>query len=150
MAKPRENQGSDRRIGFEIACVSHLMRRKGPSTVPSSQGLTPMQNWVIGYVRENGERDVFQSDIERVFHVTGATATNVLKRMERDELIVREPVPSDRRKKRIVLTPRAIHISDEVRERIASNEQLMKQGLDEKELAVFFSVIDRIKENLQK
>ncbi len=139
-----------RRIGYEIANVSHLMRRKGPSTLPSTQELTPMQNWVIGYVRENGERDVFQSDIERVFHVTGATATNVLKRMERDELIVREPVPSDRRKKRIVLTPRAIRISDEVRERIASNEKLMRQGLTEKELTIFFGVIDKIKENLQK
>ena len=139
-----------RRIGYEIANVSHLMRRKGPSTLPSTKELTPMQNWVIGYVRENEGTDVFQSDIERVFHVTGATATNVLKRMERDRLIAREPVPSDRRKKRIVLTERSIHISDEVRERIMSNEQLMKQGLTEKELAVFFSVIDKIKENLQK
>ena len=146
--KTEEQAG--RRIGYEIANVSHLMRRKGPSTLPSTKELTPMQNWVIGYVREHGETDIFQSDIERVFHVTGATATNVLKRMERDELIVREAVPSDRRKKRIVLTPRAIHISDEVRERISSNEQLMKQGLTEKELGVFFSVIDKIKENLQK
>ena len=146
--KTEEQAG--RRIGYEIANVSHLMRRKGPSTLPSTKELTPMQNWVIGYVREHGETDIFQSDIERVFHVTGATATNVLKRMERDELIVREAVPSDLRKKRIVLTPRAIHISDEVRERISSNEQLMKQGLTEKELGVFFSVIDKIKENLQK
>ena len=141
---------ADRRIGYEIANVSHLMRRKGPSTLPSTQELTPMQNWVIGYVRENEGTDVFQSDIERVFHVTGATATNVLKRMERDGLIVRDPLPSDRRKKRIVLTERSIHISDEVRERILSNEDLMKQGLTEKELAVFFGVIDKIKENLQK
>ena len=138
-----------RRIGYEIANVSHLMRRKGPSTLPSTKELTPMQNWVIGYVREHGETDIFQSDIERVFHVTGATATNVLKRMERDDLIVREPVSSDRRKKRIVLTPRAIRISDDVREKIESNEELMKQGLTEQELAVFFSVIDKIKENLQ-
>ena len=140
---------ADRRIGYEIANVSHLMRRKGPSTLPSTQELTPMQNWVIGYVRENEGTDVFQSDIERVFHVTGATATNVLKRMERDGLIVRDPLPSDRRKKRIVLTERSIHISDEVRERILSNEDLMKQGLTEKELAVFFGVIDKIKANLQ-
>lgn len=139
-----------RRIGYEIANVSHLMRRKGPSTLPSTKELTPMQKWVIGYVREHGETDIFQSDIERVFHVTGATATNVLKRMERDDLIVREPVSSDRRKKRIVLTPRAIRISDDVREKIESNEELMKQGLTEQELAVFFSVIDKIKENLQK
>ena len=73
-----------RRIGYEIANVSHLMRRKGPSTLPSTKELTPMQHWVIGYVRENEGTDVFQSDIEKVFHVTGATATNVLKRMERD------------------------------------------------------------------
>ena len=53
-------------------------------------------------------------------------------------------------KKRIVLTPRAIRISDDVREKIESNEELMKQGLTEQELAVFFSVIDKIKENLQK
>ena len=145
-----EMDQAGRRIGYEIANVSHLMRRKGPSTLPSTQELTPMQNWVIGYVRENEGKDVFQSDLERVFHVTGATATNVLKRMERDGLIVREPLSSDRRKKRIVLTDRAIHISDDVRERIASNEKLMKHGLTEKELAVFFGVIDKIKKNLQK
>ena len=143
------DSGKTRHIGYEIASISNLMRRQGPGSLASCHGLTRMQNWIIGYLRRNEGTDVFQSDIERDFEITGATATNILKRMERDGLITREAISTDRRKKRIVLTERSVQISNEVLELFERNEKRMRQGLSEEELDVFFSVADRIRDNLQ-
>jgi len=145
----KEND-KNRLVGYEIACISNLMRRKGPGNPDFDSKLTRMQNWIIGYVRNHGQSDVFQNDIERDFNITGATATNILKRMERDGLITREQIPGDRRKKRIVLTDKSIRISNEVEALLDRNELLMKQGLTEEELDTFFRVTEKIKANLQR
>ena len=140
----------EKQIGYEIASISNLMRRKAPGNPEQDGKLTRMQNWTIGYLRDHAEQDIFQHDIERDFKITGATATNILQRMERDGLLTREPLPTDRRKKKLVLTEKSIQISNEVLAVLERNEQLMRSGLSAEELEVFFRVTAKIKENLQK
>ena len=105
--------------------------------------------WVINYIRlRNNEKDMYQGELEREFNITRATASNLLKRMERDGLITRESVFHDARMKKILLTEEAIRRSDEVRRCINENEHLMEQNISADDLEVFFRVIDQIKENL--
>lgn len=134
-----------RHVGFEISAIGNMLKRKSPK--PSST-LTKMQMWIIGYIYNKKDGDVFQGELERTFHVTRATASDVLKRMERDGLIIRTPSPLDARMKKITLTEEAIQIADKVRQNIARNERLMVQGISEEDLNTFYSVIDKIKENL--
>lgn len=142
-------QNSGRRIGYELGTIHNLMRRKRPAEAEEVSRLTRMQNWLIGYIRANHGKDIFQCDLEREFKMTGATATNMLKRMERDGLITRQPVPHDGRRKKIVLTEKAETICTNVEAHIAEGERLMKRNITDEELDVFFRVIDKIKENLQ-
>ncbi|MCQ2451948.1 MAG: MarR family transcriptional regulator [Oscillospiraceae bacterium] len=146
------DRSDDRRIGLAIASLSNLMRRKGPGSLPIAHeyNLTRTQSWIIGYIYQRRGEDVFQNDIERSFQMTGATATNILKRMERDGLIIRESLPTDRRKKKLILTERAVEIYKEVKQLLENNEVLMRQGLTEEELDCFFGVIKKISDNLRK
>ena len=138
-----------RHIGFEIASISNLIKRHGPPHPPACRKYTRMQMWIIGYIRERtSSKDVFQGELEREFKMTRATASSILKRMERDGLITRESVSHDGRRKKITLTQEAIRASDDVRCHIDEKEKLMARGISPEELDVFFAVVDKIKENL--
>lgn len=122
-----------------------MLKRKAPKP---NHSLTKMQMWIIGFVYNKEHGDVFQGDIEKTFHITRATASDILKRMERDGLIIRTSSSCDARRKKIILTDAAIQIADSVRKDIDHKEKLMQQGLTDEELDNFFRVMDKIKENL--
>ena len=69
--------------------------------------LTRVQCATLHYLYDHRDEDVFQKDIEAEFSISGATATNILKGLERQALIMREPMPEDARLKKIVLQKRA-------------------------------------------
>lgn len=133
-----------RRVGFEISAIGNMLKRKSPKPDDS---LTKMQMWIIGYIY-NKESEVFQGELERTFHITRATASDILKRMERDGLVIRTPSPLDARMKKITLTDAAVQIADQVKQHIEKTEALMVQGISPEDLDTFFNVIDKIKSNL--
>ena len=45
--------------------------------------VTMMHGWIIRYLYENREQDIFQKDIEQRFAVGRSTVTNLLQLMER-------------------------------------------------------------------
>lgn len=136
-----------RKIGYEINAVSNMLKRNAPKP---DNAPTRMQMWIIGYIRNNSDRDIFQGELERTFNITRATASDILKRMERDGFVVRKSATHDARMKKIILTDEAIQIADEIRRNILKNEHLMARDISEDDLNTFFRVIDKIKENLQK
>ena len=132
-------------IGFEINAISNMLKRKAKKPATS---LTKMQMWIIGYIYNKTDGDAFQGDIERNFHITRATASDILKRMERDGLIVRTSSSQDARRKKITLTDAAVQIADSVRRDIDQKEYLMREGLSDEDLESFFRIMAKIKENL--
>ena len=69
--------------------------------------------------------------------------------MEKNELIIREPVPSDARLKKIVLTQKALDIHELVRKDIKQLETQLIQGLSNDEVEAFFSIIEKMKKNME-
>lgn len=64
-----------------------------------------MNLWVVDFLHDNRNRDIFPRDIEEEFFITRATVSKMLNLMEQKGLIARESVPGDARLKRIVLLP---------------------------------------------
>lgn len=137
-------------IGFEIRMLSNMINRKldeGAAEI-GKEGLTGTQGWVIVYISANEDRQIFQRDIERDFNIRRASVTGVLKLMERDGLIIREPVAHDARLKRITLTKKARQLYERSVERYVEFEKLLRQGLTEEEVAAFFVISEKLKKNL--
>ncbi|WP_337101838.1 MarR family winged helix-turn-helix transcriptional regulator [Paenibacillus sp. YIM B09110] len=131
-------------ISFEIKILANMIKRKLDD---GEKGLTGMQGWVIGYLRSNADRAVFQRDLERDFNIRRATVTGVLQLMERDGLIVREAVEHDARLKKITLTPKAITLHEQVIRRFNAFEIDLRSGLTEEEIATFFTISEKLKKN---
>ncbi len=93
-------------------------------------------------------QDVFQKDIEEEYSIRPSTATELLKQMEKNGLILRETVPYDNRLKRIVLTEKALQYRQQVVEDLTDLEETLTRGISEEDLDIFFGVIEKMMDNL--
>lgn len=113
-------------------------------------GITEVQGQVIGYVFENGRRgDIYQKDIEEHMSIRRSTATIILQRMEKADLITREVSAEDARLKAIRLTSKAKTIMPKAKAEVLKAERQARNGLTDQELATFFRVIDKISLNIE-
>lgn len=143
----------NREVGLELQCLHHLMRRRADALLADCglQDITRMQSFVIHFLRENQERgDLFQRDVEKQFNIRRATATGILQVMEREGLLRREPVDYDARLKKLILTPEAIELDENILRSIQSAERQMMAGILPEELEVFWRVLDQMKKNLEQ
>lgn len=135
-------------VGFRVRTLSVAIKR---SLDARREGkCTNTHGWVIGYLIDNRHKEVYQRDIEKQFSVSRPTMTEILKLMEKNGLIQRVPNEADRRLKRIILTPLALEIDAKHKAEIEEFEGLIKEGVTEKELETFFSVINKISANAER
>ena len=92
----------DRKIGPEIHCTDLKLSRNLSAHVRKSgvDEVTMMHGWIIRYLYENREQDIFQKDIEQRFAVGRSTVTNLLQLMEKKGFVRRESVKQDARLKK--------------------------------------------------
>lgn len=134
-------------IGIIVKILSNEIRKK-MNTEGSKYGVTGIQSRVIHYVSKQ-ERDVFQKDIESAFQFRRSTVTGILQLMEENGLIRRESVDYDARLKKIVITEKGLCIKAHISEDIKNIEKKLKKGLSENEINTFFSVADKMINNLK-
>lgn len=80
-----------REVGKEIHTLSLLLGRKmeAQKRERQIQDVTPAQTWVIQYLHNRKDRDVFQRDLEQDFSIARSTVTGILKLMEKNGYISR-------------------------------------------------------------
>lgn len=139
-----------REIGHEIHAVSNLLGRRieAEKRMRGMQDITPMQIWIVGYLHDHKEEDIFQKDIEREFTITRSTVTGILKLMEKNGLIYRISVQEDARLKKLILTEKGEDMFQSVRNHIDETERMLSKGLSEEEVNTLFELLEKIKKNL--
>ena len=142
----------DKRLSFELHRSSRLVKRymDNDATKLYVEKMTGTHGWAIGFFYHNKDRDVFQKDFEQEFNIRRSTASNILALIEKNGLIKRESVPYDARLKKITLTQKAIDIQNIVDKAFENLECTMRKDISEEELEIFFKVIDKINNNLER
>jgi len=138
-------------IGFEIKVLANMISRtlnEASLERNEDQTLTGMQGWIIGYLIANEQREIFQRDLEKDFHIRRATVTGVLQIMERNELIVRVQVEHDARLKKIILTLKAHELHKRNVQRFMNFERRLRNGLSQEEIDTFYRITEKLKLNL--
>lgn len=137
----------------ELKSVVNLMCRKisqQPSIKGEEDNLSSMQVWVIEYLYENQQRDIFQRDLEADFNVRRSTVSGILQNLERKGYIHRESVNQDARLKKITLTDEAVNIHKQMMQKVAILEEQMTKNITNEEWIVFYQVLEKIKDNLKQ
>lgn len=140
-----------KRIGFELKKITTRMKRiLDLQCADSREPITGVQGWIVAYVCNNPDRDVFQRDIEEMFRIRRSTATGILNGMQAAGLISRRAVDYDARLKKIVPTEKAVILHGKAKKALDEFESNLKKNIPEDKLAVFFEVLARIGRNLDE
>lgn len=136
-------------IGFRVRTLSLEIKRAVDVKKSAKEGCcTNTHGWVIGYLYDNRNKNVYQKDIEKQFGVRRPTMTEILKLMEKNGFVKRVRDEKDARLKRIELTDLALKIHENHEKDIESFENRIRKGVSDEELDCFFRVMDKISANV--
>ncbi len=111
---------------------------------------TPTQMKIVDYILNNIDKEyIYQKDIEEALKLSKATVSDVLNRMEKKALIIRNTNPQDTRSKIIVLSKDAKEKYDASQKRLRELEEKAKKNITTEELELFSSIINKMKKNLE-
>lgn len=116
----------------------------------SDYDLTGTQVQIIDFLTSRPvSEDVFQKDIEAEFNIRRSTATNILKIMEKKELIKRESVQSDSRLKKIIILDKDQKLQTNIDDFMKQNDQRILSSLGTFERRAFLHALQKLPEKLQ-
>lgn len=137
-------------LGLTIRKLNNAIRRDiEKENAKNNISAKGVHGWAIKYFYDNKDKDIFQRDFEEKFSIRRSTATQILKLMEKNGLIIRKSVKSDARLKKIILTDKAVDILKIIDEDIKKREKRMKNNISKENLDIFFDVCDTIIKNLE-
>lgn len=139
-------------VGYEIKTLDNLITRE-ILAIAKKEGypnLTTVQIRIMRYLFKNQDKEIYQKDIEKNFVIRRSTASGILDTMEKNKMILRVASEFDLRTKKIVLTDKYINKIDFLEELIENFQDNLLKGISDNELNTFFSVIDKMKNNLKE
>ena len=150
--KPAAGRTETGRIetGKMINRISNRLRRRS-GKAQERIGITGAKGNILDYILlESEKHNVYQKVIEKEFGLRPSTATEVLKNLEEEGLIVRIPDEDDARYKKIVFTEKAEEIRGVLRSEIEKTEDLLLRGITSEEQALFMKITEKMLENLEE
>lgn len=138
-------------VGLELRCVNNLIGRYVDNFTHKKmvEEITGTNGWIIDYLSDNTDVDIYQKDLEQQFSITRSTASKVLNLMEHKGLIERQSVAHDARLKKIVLTLKACELKKMMAEDGKRIENMITKGFTEEETNLLFDYLERIKVNIK-
>ena len=109
--------------------------------------LTASQGPILGFIAHRKEAPCAR-DIEEQFHLSHPTVSGLLARLEKKGFVEFFPDETDRRCKRIRLTPRGTECIAIMRQTIDRNEIQLVEGFTEEEKDLFFDLLNRAIANM--
>lgn len=141
----------DRFIGREIKIAANYIKRASAVNCKTDcdDDITTSNCWLIMYLYDHRDEDVFQKDVEFEFSIRRSTSSNIISLMEKKGYIERVSVEHDARLKKLVLTPKALQKCDVIHANTVEFEKTMTKGITPDELELFYSILDRIIDNIK-
>lgn len=138
-------------IGLHINKLSRIISRRVDAAVFNAidDNITVSQAYVIDFITDNTDRDIFQKDLELEFGLKRSSVSLMLNNMEKNDLIKRLPVPGDARLKKIVLTEKASEISKKISVAIDSVESRVSESLGEEEVHLLLNMLNKIRTDIE-
>ena len=104
---------------------------------------------IIAYLCERPDERICQKDLEAEFFVRGSTMAEALNQLEAAGYIERRTSDDDRRLKIVRPTLKATEAYAGMEDHIRTMEESLTRGVDPRDLAVYFEVVDKICNNLE-
>lgn len=131
-----------------IKMISDRMKANGRESL-KEKNLTLMQSAILRHVELQNGRTT-QKEIEEYMAVSHPTIVGIVTRMENNGYLKCYTDKTDRRQKVVELTEKAWAVSKEIHTDVITSENNMLKGLDEEELNVLQSLLEKVYANVEK
>ncbi len=125
----------------------HISTRQRIDEALTQMDLTAAQGPIIGFLMLRKDAPC-PKDLEQEFHLSHATVSGLLSRMEKKGFIRQEEDPADRRCKRIYPLPKAEECGERIHRTIVESARQMLQGFTPEEQALFADLLTRAAQNM--
>ncbi len=139
-----------KKISREMVSLDNTIKRYLEASKVSFNKISCTNIWILAFIAENSDRDIFQRDIECFLSVTRSTASRVVDLMVQKGLLVKSSVSTDARLKKLTLTDKSCAIVSELKEMDDELNTTLREGIDEADLEIFYKCIDKMKSNLTR
>lgn len=138
-------------IRIELRYLDNIIKRKFDDFACRNQieSVSGTNGWIIGFLAENSDKDIYQKDLEKHFTITRSTVSKVLNLMEKKGLIERRNVQYDSRLKKLMLTEKAWKIAELMKDYGDRLEGTLTKDFNKEELDSLYGYIQRMKDNIQ-
>lgn len=110
----------------------------------------PLQMAVLEYVIEHEDEDVCQKDLENNFKISKSAISDVIKTMEKNNLIVRTSSETDARKNIIIPTKDSINIYKDLKNDVNEVNKELLNCLTKDEVDEFIRIIEKLKKHMKE
>jgi DNA-binding MarR family transcriptional regulator len=135
------------RIGFLIHDVSRL-RRTIVDKALRPMGVTRSQWWVLANLSRHNGDGMMQTELAKVMDVGKVTLGGLIDRLEASGLLKRLADPTDRRAKRVVMTPRGTKLLADIQGIAAQVNSQIMNGISRSDISRTETVLYKMKQQL--
>ena len=140
----------NRRVLYQIKSLEKSILRHNKEKSIKDKEITTTQMEILLYIFKNEDKDIYQKELENVLNLRRATVSGVLQTMEKNHLITRVTDIEDTRAKKIILNDETKNIFLRHLKQFEEIEKVIVDGISEEELEIFFEVIQKMKNNVEK
>ena len=133
---------------LEKGIVRKIMSETSHDEMYSKPSIAQMQ--IIRYILKNDGKIIYQRDLEEVFNLRRATISGILKTMEKNNVIIRVCDPNDARGKIVILSDDAKKFFKEKETLFKKIETVLKKDISKEELEIFYKVILKMRDNINR
>lgn len=109
-----------------------------------------MHGWILRYLYEHQDSEIYQKDIEKYFGICRSAVTNMIQALEKKGQVCRASVESDARLKKVMLTEEGRASHEKLGKIFQKMDSDLEDGISEEELQAFMGVLDKVYHNIEK
>jgi len=134
-------------LGFMIVHTGKLLLKTINGTFSTlTKEITFEQMGVLYYISRSKNKEMIQQDIAEVMDKTKSAILRSIDILEEKGFVKRLPVAGDRRKNVIELTSSGKAVIEKMHVNFLERDQILKQGIDQKELETCMQVLSKIQQ----
>lgn len=134
-------------IGYQVYAAHRALMRSLDLTL-APFGLTSSQWNALNQLNEYG--DMTQKELADHLNKEPATVVRLLDRLVKHGLVKRTSHPEDRRANIVGITPEAVDLLATIEPYAAERADRIAEGVSDEDLAVFFNVLETVRQNAER
>ena len=136
-------------LGLEVRILSNLIYNRLNQAAMEAENLTIHHYWILSFLTDNAENEIYQRDIEELLSVKRSTANEMLRTMEERRFIRRTISSKDARRNILSVTDTGIVACERFDQNLNQFTQQFFGDIPNSELEQFRKTLNALRRNME-